>query len=338
MTTPRHIPAPGQEGMALLMVMGVLATSMVLIAHLMTVSEILSKEAYAVSTKGLLRYQAESAADTAFWLHLTDRRLFANRTLGQTEEDEFRTTEEFPPWMLDGRPHLLDEERCCVTLNSGESGLVLKNMSTQLRQGLSAVDDADLLLEVDNFLDAYTDYVDDNDLRSLNGYEVDDYAADGFYTLPRNGPMEFKAELYWLPGWDTVVEGEIATLPPMQIAYTYASASRVSIFSATAWEIANRLDQDEDSANVQAVMEALRLWREEGIPLEDSLDMELLLTLKNNFSFLEAGVAVVEANAYDGQREVMGGYRVVREAKISSRTFFADNKRECLSIWERKWR
>ncbi|MGN0867233.1 MAG: hypothetical protein ACI4SG_06110 [Oligosphaeraceae bacterium] len=338
MTTPRQPPAPGQEGSALLMVMGVLATCMVLIAHLMTVSEILSKEAYAISTKGLLRYQAESAADTAFWLHLTDRRLFANRTLGQTEDDDFRTTEDFPPWMLDGRPHLMDNEHCCVTLNSGESGLVLKNMASQLRQGLSAVDDADLLLEVDAFVDAYNDYVDDNDLRSLNGYEEDDYAADGFYTLPRNGPMEFKAELYWLPGWDTVVQGEIATLPPMQIAYSYASTTRTSIFSATSWEIASQLDQDEDSADVQAVMDALRLWREEGIPLEDSLDMELLVALKNHFSFLEAGVAVVEANSYDGQREVMGGYRVVREAKMSSRTFFADNKRECLSIWERKWR
>ncbi len=330
--------AQGEEGMALLMVMGVLATAMVLLAHLMMVSEILSREAYAISTKGLLRYQAESAADTAFWLHLTDRRLFSNRTLGQTDQDDFRTTEGFPPWMLDGRPHLFDDEHCAVTLNSGESGLVFKNIASSLRQGLSAVDDADLLLEIDAFLDAYNDYVDDNDLRSLNGYEEEDYAADGFPTLPRNGPMEFKAELYWLPGWEYVVSGEIATLPPMQIPYNYANAARVSIYSATAREIADKLDQDEDSADVQSVMEALRLWREEGIPLDDTLEMELLVTLKNNFSFLEAGVAVVEANAYDGQREVMGGYRVVREAKISSRTFFADNKRECLSLWERKWR
>ncbi len=327
-----------ERGMALVMVMGVLATVMLLVSHLMTVSELVSRESYAVSSKGLLRYRAESAAETAYWMHLTDRRLFTDRTLGQTADDDERVSWDFPPWMLDGRPHLMDEERTCVTLASGENGLIKKNLTTQLKSGRSAVDDADYLVAVDEFAAALTDYEDADDLRGLNGYEEEDYAADGFPTLPRNGSMQFKAELYWLPGWQEVITREIATLPPSGISYTYRNSGRTSIYSATQEEVADKLDLDMEDADVLDVMDALRRWKEEGIPLDDSLDATLLISLRSNFSFDEAGVALLEAQAYDGQRELMAGYRIVREAKISSRTFFADKQKECLSIWERKWR
>lgn len=328
--------ASGERGMALMMVLGVLATALVLISHLMLIAQIISKEAYAVSTKGLMRYQAESAAETSFWMHLTDRRLFSNRTLGQTDDDDLRITEDFPPWMLDGRPHEFDDGRCIVYMNSGENGIRADNLSG-LKQGLSAVDDADLITDIDYFIDVYNDYTDTDDLLNLNGYEADDYAADGFLTLPRNGPMEFKAELYWLPGWNDVITGEIATLPPMHISYNYNN-SKDSIFNASAERICQLLDMDIESSEYQEIEEALRLWREEGTPLEDTLDGELMMELKSNFNFNEAGIAVIEANAYDAQREVMSGYRVVRESKISSKTFFADSHSQCLSIWERRWR
>ena len=330
--------ARSERGMALVMVMGVLATVMLLVSHLMTVSELVSRESYVVSSKGLLRYRAESAAETAYWLHLTDRRLFTDRTLGQTADDDDRVSWDFPPWMLDGRPHFMDEERTCVTLTSGENGLTKKNLTSQLKTGRSAVDDADYLVAVDEFAAALTDYEDSDDLRSINGYEEEDYAADGFPTLPRNGTMEFKAELYWLPGWQEVITREIATLPPSGISYTYKDSGRTSIYSATKAEIADKLDLEEEDADVLDVMEALQRWKEDGIPLDETLDATLLITLKSNFSFSEAGVALLESQAYDGQRELMAGYRIVREAKISSRTFFADKQKECLCIWERKWR
>lgn len=340
MTPPSDLDkvSRGQRGMALVMVMGVLATVMLLVSHLMTVSELVSRESYAVSAKGLLRYRAESAAETAYWLHLTDRRLFSDRMLGQTADDDDRVSWDFPPWMLDGRPHLMDEERTCVTLTSGENGINKKNLSSQLKSGRNAVDDADYLVAVDEFAAALADYEDSNDLRSLNGYERDDYAADGFPTLPRNGTMEFKAEFYWLPGWQEVINREIATLPPSGISYTYKDSGRTSIYAATQAEIAEKLGLDEDDVEVLEVMEALRRWREDGIPLDDTLDATLLISLQSDFTFAEAGVALLESQAYDGQRELMAGYRIVREAKISSRTFFADKKKECLCIWERKWR
>lgn len=332
----KQIDTSDERGMALLMVLGVLATALVLISHLMLIAQVISKEAYTVSTKGLMRYQAESAAETAFWMHLTDRRLFSNRTLGQTGDDDTRVSEDFPPWMLDGRPHEFDDGRCIVYMNSGENGIRIDSLSS-LKDGLSAVDDADLITDIDSFRDVYNDYTDSDDLLNLNGYEVDDYAAEGFYTLPRNGAMEFKAEIYWLPGWNDVIDSEIATLPPMQINYKYNN-SKDSLFSASADRICQLMDIDAGSSEYLDIEEALKLWHDEGIPLDDTLSGELLMELKANFNFTEAGIAVIEANAYDGQREIMSGYRVVRESKISSKTFFADSHSQCLSIWERRWR
>lgn len=325
-----------ENGMALLMVLGVLAATMLLIAHMMLITQVLSKEAYMVARKGLLRYQAESAADTAFWMHLTDRRLFSDRKLGQTADNSSREDADFPPWMLDGRPHEFDDGLCYVYLASGENGTRAGKFDA-LKTGLDASDDADIIQEIDEFNDAYKDYVDADDLIQLNGYEADDYIAAGFPTLPRNGEMEFRAELYWLPNWQNVLTQEISIIPPPGISYNFGNNAKPSFFSATEEQLCQYLDIDPGSAELAEVLQALKEWHENGTPLEETLDLDLLTKVENNFNFTEAGLAIVNARAYDPAREIHAGYRVTREAKISSRSFFADSARECLSIWERRW-
>lgn len=326
-----------ERGMALLMVMGVLAACMLLISHIMLVSQIVSKESYMVSKKGLLRYQAESAAETAFWMHLTDRRLFSNRTLGQSETDAMREDTAFEPWMLDGRPHIFDDGLAVVYLQSGENGIKVSSLEQDLKVGLDLADDADLITEISDFVSAYKDYTDGDDLPNLNGYEAEEYLADGFPTLPRNGAMQFKQELFWLPNWSLVVQDEICIIPPQGINYNFGQNKKPSIFSASDTMIRMRLNLAEDSAELEYIREALREWHENGTPLEDQLDFDLLSQIKSEFDFTEAGVAIVSAMAYDPNREIHSGYRVTREAKVGSNTFFADSHKECLSIWHRAW-
>lgn len=323
--------------MALLMVMGVLSACMLLISHIMLVSSIISKESYMISTKGLLRYQAESAAETAFWMHLTDRRLYSNRTLGQSETDALRENSDFGCWMLDGRPHEFDDGRAYVYLQSAENGIKTSSLENDLKSGLDLADDANLLAEIDDFIAAYKDYTDADDLLNINGYEADDYAAAGFPTLPRNATMQFKQEFFWLPDWNNVIQEEICIIPPLGISYDFGKGKKPSIFSASDSMICSRLDIDYGSTELETIHEALRQWREDGISLEDSLDVDLLTKVKAAFDFNEPGLALVEALAYDQNREIHAGYRVTREAKIGSRTFFADTQKECLSIWERRW-
>ncbi|MBQ4480555.1 MAG: general secretion pathway protein GspK [Victivallales bacterium] len=327
----------GERGMALLMVMGVLAACMLLISHIILVSQLVSRESYMVSRKGLLRYQAESAAETAFWMHLTDRRLFSNRTLGETDNDMMREDADFEPWMLDGRPHLFDNGGAVVYLQSGENGIKVSSLESDLRVGLDLADDADRISEIDDFVEAFKDYTDSDDFLSLNGYEADDYAAAGFPTLPRNAPMQFKEEFYWLPNWSMVIQDEICIIPPQGITYNFGQNKKPSVFSASDESIRLRLGLDEGSSELELIREALQEWHENGIPLEETLDFNLLTEIKANFDFTEAGLAIVSAVAYDPNREIHAGYRVTREAKVGSNTFFSDSKKECLSIWHRAW-
>lgn len=329
--------ADRESGMALLMVMGVLSACMLLISHIMLVSSVISKESYMISTKGLLRYQAESAAETAFWMHLTDRRLYSNRTLGQGETDALRENSDFGCWMLDGRPHPFDDDRVYVYLQSAENGLKPSSLENDLKMGYDLADDADHIAEIDQFVAAYKDYIDEDDLLNINGYEADDYASAGFPTLPRNAPMQFKQEFFWLPDWNYIIREEICIIPPLGVTYDFGRNKKPSIFSASDASICARLNIAPGSSELDSIHEALQRWKDDGTALEDSLDIDLLTTIKSHFDFNEPGLALVVAQAYDANREIHAGYRVTREAKIGSRTFFADTDKECLSIWDRRW-
>ena len=96
-------------------------------------------------------------------------------------------------------------------------------------------------------------------------------------------------------------------------------------------------DVYERDIAAELIREALQEWHDHGAALDDQLDFELLSRIKAQFDFTEAGLAIVSAVAYDPNREIHAGYRVTREAKVGSNTFFADAQKECLSIWCRVW-
>ncbi len=328
------------SGMALIMVLGVLAASMLLIAHLMVITEIIAKEEMVVTSKSRLRYQAESAAEVTFWMHLTDRRLFSNRRLGQTAEDELRASRDFEPWMLDRRPHLFDQGLVITYLSSGEEGFKVSE-PTSLRNHISSLDEGDLLDEINIFIDILNDYTDNNDLRALHGMERDEYLAEGFPTLPRNGKIEFRGEVYWLPNWREVIPGEVAIVPPPGLSVqasgsrgsARSSGARPSFYSASS-EIIQRI-LDLSDRELEEVLQAREAWETQGTPLEDSLEIELLSKIRNAFNFTENNLALITAAAYQQNRELRTCYRLIRESDISKATFFSDRGRQTLSIWER---
>jgi hypothetical protein len=325
-----------QEGMALVMVLGVVAAAMMLIAHLMLFTTVLSKESYQVATRTTMRCRAESISDTLFWLHLTDRRLFSNRNLGTSAENSLRDESDFPSVMLDGRPHLFDEGMGIGYLLSGENGIKINNLN-ELKTGLDASDDADAITLIDDFIAAYQDYADKDDMTGINGFEAEDYAAAGFPTLPRNNAPHFKAELYWLPGWYDVIDMPLCIVPPRGFNYNFSNSSKPSFFDATDIQFCRLLDITMDSAELEMIHDAIAQWRDSGIPVEETLDFDLITSIKAKFSFTEAGIAQCVTAASDAGNEVRAVCRVIRVARFGNTGFFADTKKECLSIWEKKW-
>lgn len=320
-----------ERGSALVMVLGVMSVCVVMVAHVVAVSGTLGKEALQTVSKDSLRYQAESAADVAFWMHLNDRRQFHSRTLGQTADDEFRASADFPPWMLDGRPHDFDDGQCVVYMQSGENGFDLTNPQN-LKQ-VYDMDDTAAQELVDEFIDALEDYTDEDDFVKLNGLENNDYVGMGFPTLPRNGAMEFAAEVYWIPGWRDAIPGEIRLLPPNGVDYRSSEKDKASFFSASIPDLIIQLDVDE--GELQQILDARQRWLDGGELLEDTLDIDILTKIKSKFSFDEAKLGAFYAVAYNFDRSAHLVYRIVRICDISQAAFFGDSHRETLSIWER---
>lgn len=321
---------PGQDGVALIMVMGVIAVCMVLIAHMLLVSEVIARETLVVVLKSTQRYEAESAADSSYWMLLTDRRLFPNRRLGQTVDDELRLSADYEPWMLDRRPHYFAEGRVAVHLTAADIGFRVNEPETLVAH--VSVDDTERRERITIFSDVLGDYTDSDELRKLYGKENPEYSADGFPTLPRNGPMEFRAEVYWLPDWSYVIQGEVAVVPPSGLALP-GNSSKPSFYSASDELIRQMLDLDEGA--LEEIREARRRWEEEGELVTDTLSVELLSQVRNVFDFSEAAVGQITAVAYDSGRELRSVYRVIREVNMSQSSLFSDSNRQTLAIWER---
>lgn len=328
-------PAPAvtdrQRGMALMLVLGVLATVLLMVAHLMTVAEVIAKEAKVAALRAEMRYQAEAAADTSFWMLLTDRRLFANRKLGQSLEAR-EAVSDFEPWMVDRRAHAFDNDSCYVYLQAAEQAFIVTKPDT-LKDNVDP-DDQEKLDEISEFIDVLNDYTDRDDLKKLYGKEVDDYAADGFPTLPRNNAMQFREELYWLPNWQNCVVGEVTVIPPRNINYVMGK-NKPSFFSASEDYVKQVLDLGDNEWD--AIEQAREEWANNGTPLEDSLDAALYQTILGAFDFNEADLAAISAVSHaPGDPRIRLHVQVIREVKITSGTIFSDRDQETFSIWEKK--
>ncbi|MBO4511482.1 MAG: hypothetical protein J5746_01835 [Victivallales bacterium] len=324
-----------ERGMALIMVLGVLAVTLLMVVHMMTVCEVISKEAYVTCRRSQLRYVAEAAADHALWMHITDRRLYSDRELGKSDETRVNETD-FEPWMADRREHQLYGSNTYAYIAGVEKSIRLDKTDT-FKKNVD-MDDTDTLEMIDNFCDVLADYTDADTNVRLNGKEEGDYEGDGLYAMPRDGSMQFKEEVYWLDGWDKVITGEVTIIPPNKKTLKETENGKVSFFAVSAAEIQADMgstDEKLTDEELQEILEARRRWTEESVPLDESLSSDMFYNLKSKYSFTEGNVAQIFASAASDDGEVRVIYSVIREVDLNNSTIFAERESQSLSIWNR---
>jgi len=340
--------------MALVVVMGITAVAAVMAAHVMLLSETVAEEALVASERQRLRYQAESAADRAFWLLLVDRRLYPDRTLGTASQtrDE-RLTE---PWMLDGRTHAfaLDGSACQVMLRQTPQGINFAGSQPgqELRDQIDP-EDTESRQAVETFLDIAADYVDPDDQTHLHGMEREDYAAAGWPGLPRNAPLQFLGEICWLPGLRDVLdmppppgwsEGqllrEVQAIPPIGISTPtrQGGSALPPFFSCSAGTIQQR--GSFDAVELSRVLAARTAWQQQGVPLDLSLDADLLGRVRSRFSLDESTAVTVDVDAVAAS-PTRGGLtcrcQVTRPLDVRRPDAFSDKARQAWALWSRQW-
>jgi len=348
-----HSVKRGERGVALLVVLGVAAVVGVMAAHLAVLSEVTAREAFVAAARDELKYAAESAAERALWLFLADRATYANRTLGQ--ELIGREDPAAEVWMTDGKPHQLTvgNATVTVTLHDADSGLDFSGTAADGLRDLLRSDDVSQQIAVDRFLDVLADYVDADDQERLHGMERRDYEAEDYPDLPRNGPLQFREEAYWLKGLGdalTHVAGgtgsgvvkptALRPIPPRGCSFSQSRAGRAgtgraglpSFFASHPTVL--RLVGGLTDAELSLVLEARARWQATGEPLEQNLTPDILGRLRTRFSFLESGVAAVVASAATADGQVVRVLRLTRDCRPGGPAF-ADPEQKRLSYWEK---
>lgn len=325
--------------------LGVLSVITVMALHVTTSSEVAALEAKVLADRGLLKYVAESAADRAFWLLLTDRR---NPDRAVAPELGADVAPEDVPWEINGAPHALDVGGIRVQVempDADRGGLVLsgKGWQGKLQGELArmATDDDERREALELFLDVLKDYVDRGDEVHPRGKERPDYENEGYPSMPRNGELQYREEAFWLDGLGDAIPGMatenpglldrelIRLIPPAGLQLP--SQGKPSIYSAGRLPALFRASMSSDE--LLAVEEAILRSRAENTTLEELLDPELLGKVGAHFSTQRkgktSGIVTIRSTAERAgiQREL----RVTRD----TRSLRVQGKTVWLVLWEK---
>lgn len=280
-----------ENGIALVVVLSALIFIGVITASIVVMSKVSAYSAKTFVDRDESSYFAESVMARAQWLLMYDKSMHTNRNLGQVSLDE--TIEHY---LADGVKH-------SITMNEIESEFAIYDMSagydisgktpTKNLESMLKIynDEPDKREEFQTFLNRVKDYVDTNDLLRNNGFERTDYANSELVPLPRNDIMQYREEMLFIPNFTDYFKiddlGRLSgftIIPPNGLRY---SNKQINFFSASKDTLSSKTSYDETQLNL--IIEARDRWKNEKIPLSESLDPDVVGALKSKFSFKESG-------------------------------------------------
>ena len=292
-----------EKGAALITVLCFVVLVAMVTASAVTISQISNFTSRTFTDRSVSAYLAEGAAARVQWLVIADKKKFTSRILGDTDYDR-ELQERF---LADGTLHKIDYygTEIDVTIFDMSSGYDISgdNPARQLvRQDATLSDDKELRDAFSAFTDCVKDYVDMDNYTQLHGMEKSDYTAKGLYPLPRNARFQFREEIMLIPGFGKFFQpdsyGRVSSfrvIPPLNMPNM---AQNNNFFSASRELIMTRCAFTSEQAD--KVIEARDRWKNERIPLSQSLEPGLLTTLKSRFSFNESGFFTILVEASPG--------------------------------------
>jgi len=327
-----------QQGTALILVLGIILILGFMAAHITLISNLINRESYVVSNRQSLKYTAESATSRALWMLICDRNKKTNRNLGSNNLPTDEENQE--SWMMDNKPHQLfadQEYPCQITLQDANNGIDCSGTEYNVEKMLKALFQEDTNSEtkrsedekekIQQFIDIVKDYIDNTDNASYAyGKETDDYEAEGLPDLPRNAPLQFIQELFWIDNIKEIfsitgipihnAENTLQMFRPIpprgmsfsknntrnRTRYRSSTSLRPSFFSCTPiliQKIAN-LTQEE----LQEVLTARQQWQTNSTPLSETLDPTIYSKITGKFSFSESSIVTINATAYTNNKDI----------------------------------
>lgn len=295
-------PSPSREqGSALLAVLVLVFTGGLITALMMAIGSSGSFEVASHVEQQRSMFVAEGVAQRVQWLIAADRYLHGSETLGETDYEEY----DYERFIADSTPHTIDYygRQVKVVIEDARQGRRMDG--TQYRRSLDSLkvgmgDDEDFIEAVDIVKDKITDYVDTNDDVSNEGMEESDYEAEEMKPLPRNGTIQFREELLYIPGFRDLFpvdkDGMLSSVRLIPPENTVTISGNPNLLTASKQEIMNYCNIDDED-ELESIMEAIREWKTEKVPLSDGNLDPLLLGRLNNLPRRESGIYTVRITA-----------------------------------------
>ena len=249
---------------------------------------------------------SEGVANRVMWLIAADRNLYSSsEQLGDTVYDDY----DYDRYLADGTPHVIDYygEEVQFTVTDTMSGVDLSSSaySAALRSlGQNRDDDADWSDSITALQNQIADYTDTNsDQTGDYGMEEANYEEMNMRPLPRNGAMQFREELLYLPAFrelfTTDRSGRLSAVRLIPPENTVSLSGTPSLMTATNDMLKSYCSLED--GEVTEVREAIDAWLKEKTPLSDSLDAELLAKL-GSLARTESGYYTVTVEAAPAQK------------------------------------
>ena len=273
-----------ESGVALVMVLSLLAFISLLAVSAVSLSQYMTRDAYTGASFSRSAYIAEGAANRIYWYLLNDRKKYPQRNIIPEEDIE----EEEERYLADGLPRRLEEfknQGVTYEIHDAVSGMDvsgkmphrdLMNLLTNLERN------GEERRKLEIYMNRLQDYVDADSIPHLNGREEKEYDADGMPNLPRNGAMQYREELLWVPG--TLEYFKPDTHGRMTAARLIAPngmppvSGRPSLYSTPLQQIAERCKLSP--VETSQLQDAFSAWTRLKMPLKDSLPPGFLKRLE----------------------------------------------------------
>ena len=304
--THRTFDNSNESGAALIAVLCLIFTAGILTATTLALSKsaVFNVTAHVKMQRSML--VSEGVANRVMWLIAADRNLYStSEQMGETVYDEY----EYDRYLADGTSHTLDYygEEVQFTVTDARSGVDLSSdgYAAALRSLVqNRDDDADWTDGATALQSQIADYIDSNgDQSGDDGMEEANYDELDMRPLPRNGAMQFREELLYLPAFrdlfTTDRHGRLSAVRLIPPADTVSLSGAPTLMTATDDMLKSYCNLED--GEVTEVREAINAWLKERTPLSESLDTELLGKL-NALSRTESGNYTVTVEAAPTQK------------------------------------
>ena len=282
-----------ERGVALIMVLGLMLTISFFVATAVTLSQYSEMESGTYSSFAYSAHLAEGAANRIYWYLLNDCKKHPSRQIvsNNLEDSEER-------YQADGRNHYLNNyngRTLKIQVLDAVSGIDIseKTITREFTPLLkNQPEDSKERLYMEDLQNRILDYIDNDDLIRQDSLERQDYLSLGILHLPRNDRLQYREELFWIPGFSDFFSSDdsgrltaIRLIAPEGLKPLFG---RSNFYSTLPSIIAQRCNLNPlETAQLNKIFQNRDLQKEE---LSELLSPSIYSKIKMYYSMKESGI------------------------------------------------